>query len=295
MKPWKPLSGGSIDFFSTPISVCMEIDKEIQAYYNTGIEKDRLNTDVFQLERERTEEILLRFIPKNRSKILDVGGGTGHYAFWLKEKGHEVHLVDPVRFNIDAAKAEAKKRKLVPDSIQLAEARDLPWEDNRFDVVLLMGPLYHLTKKKDREEALKEASRVTKNGGLVMAVGISRYASLMDGFFRNMIKDPDFFQIVDQDIATGQHRNFTDKLAYFTTAYFHHPEALQKEIREAGLHIESTIAIESFGWLIPDFIKKWAEKDYKPLLLESIRRVETQDDLLSISAHFMVVARKAKE
>ena len=270
----------------------MEIDKEIQAYYNTGIEKDRLNTDVFQLERERTKEILLRYIPDDRSKILDVGGGTGHYSFWLKEHGHEIHLVDPVRFNIDAARKEAKERKLAPDSIQLAEARDLPWDDNQFDVVLLMGPLYHLTNKDERSEALKEAFRVTKNGGQVIIEGISRYASLMDGFFRNMIKDPDFFQIVEQDISTGQHRNFTDKLAYFTTAYFHHPEELEKEVKQAGLKIKSTLAVESFGWLIPDFIKKWAEKDYQPLLLESIRKVESNRDLMSISAHFMVIANK---
>lgn len=270
----------------------MEIDKEIQAYYNTGIEKGRLNTDVFQLEKERTEEILQRYIKKNRSRILDVGGGTGHYSFWLKDQGHEVHLVDPVRFNVDAAKKEAKDRKLAPDSIQVAEARDLPWDDESFDLVLLMGPLYHLTNADARSEAIEEAYRVTRKGGMVISVGISRYASLMDGFFRNMIKDPDFFQIVETDISSGQHRNFTNKLAYFTTAYFHNPEELEAEIKQAGLRIVDTIAIESFGWLIPDFIKKWAEKDYRPLLLESIRKVEKNRDLMSMSAHFMVVGNK---
>lgn len=270
----------------------MEIDREIQAYYNTGIEKDRLSTDVFQLERERTEEIVKRYLPDTRCRILDVGGGTGHYAFWLKELGHEVHLVDPVRFNIDAAREEAKVRKLAPDTIRRAEARELPWEEDYFDIVLLMGPLYHLTDKQEREKALQEACRVTRKGGLVIAVGISRYASLMDGFFRNMIKDPDFFQIVEEDIHSGQHRNFTNKLAYFTTAYFHHPEELEMEIREAGWTVESTIAVESFGWLVPDFIHKWAEKDFRPLLLESIRKVEQKRDLLSISAHFMVVGSK---
>lgn len=270
----------------------MKIDKEIQAYYNTGIEKDRLKSDVFQLEKERTEEILMRYIPKKRSTILDVGGGTGHYSFWLKDQGHEVHLVDPVRFNVDAAKEDAGIRKLAPDSIHLAEARNLPFEDDIFDFVLLMGPLYHLTKKSDREDALKEAYRVTRKGGTVFSVGISRYASLMDGFFRNMIKDPDFFQIVEEDISTGQHRNFTNKLAYFTTAYFHHPAELMSEVKASGLHVEKTIAIESFGWLIPDFMNKWVKKEYQPLLLESIRKVEENMDLLSLSAHFMVVGTK---
>jgi ubiquinone/menaquinone biosynthesis C-methylase UbiE len=270
----------------------MEIDKEILSYYNTGVEKDRLYTDIFQLEKERTEEIIQRFLPESKIKILDVGGGTGHYSFWLKEQAHEVHLVDPVRFNIDEARNIARERKNVPESIILAEARDLPFEDNTFDLILLMGPLYHLTRKEERNEALKESLRVLKKGGRMLAVGISRYASLFDGFFRNLIKDPDFFQIVESDISTGQHRNFTNKLAYFTTAYFHFPEELNMEIREAGFLTKEMIAIESFGWLIPDFVKKWAMEDYQPLLLESIRRVEKNMDLMSLSAHFMVEAIK---
>ncbi len=271
----------------------MEIDREILAYYNTGVEKGRLETDIFQLERERTEEIISRYLPDHKIKILDIGGGTGHYSFWLKEQAHEVHLVDPVRFNIDEAKNEANRRKNAPDSIKLAEARELGFEDNYFDLVLMMGPLYHLTRLEDRQEALKESLRVLKKGGTLLAAGITRYASLFDGFFRNLIKDPDFFQIVDQDIATGQHRNFSNKLAYFTTAYFHFPEDLKKEIAEGGFEVKEMIAIESFGWLIPNFVKKWAEKDYRPLLLESIRRVEKNPDLMSMSAHFMVTANKS--
>ena len=245
----------------------MDIDKEIIAYYNTGIESDRLETDIFQLEKERTQEIISRYLDESPRSILDVGGGAGHYSFWLTRLGNEVHLLDPVSVNIDAAKSKAEKSNILLNSIQVGEARQLPWEDGKFDIVLLMGPLYHLGKKEERIDALKESYRVLKKGGLLFAAGISRYASLFDGFFRNMIKDPDFFQIVEQDITTGQHRNFTDKLAYFTTAYFHQPEELTAEIEESGFTCDKLLAIESFGWLIPEFIKKWAEKDYRPLLL----------------------------
>lgn len=270
----------------------MEIDKEILSYYSTGVEKDRLHTDIFQLEKERTEEIITRYLTDRKMKILDVGGGTGHYTFWLKEQAHEVHLIDPVRFNIDEAKKQAARGRHIPDSIQLGEARDLPFEEDTFDIVLLMGPLYHLTRKEERKEALKESLRVLKKGGLLLAAGITRYASLFDGFFRNLIKDPDFFQIVEQDISTGQHRNFSNKLAYFTTAYFHFPDELKKEVSDAGFSELDMLAVESYGWLIPDFIKKWAEKDYRPLLLESIRKVERNEDLMSMSAHFLVTGKK---
>ena len=270
----------------------MEIDKEIIAYYNTGIESDRLETDIFQLEKERTQEIISRYVDDNKKIILDVGGGAGHYSFWLTKLGHEVHLLDPVSVNIETAKRKAADSKILLNSIQVGEARQLPWEDEKFDIVLLMGPLYHLEKKEQRIDALKESYRVLKKGGYLFAAGISRYASLFDGFFRNLVKDPDFFQIVEQDITTGQHRNFTQKLAYFTTAYFHQPEELKGEISESGFTCEKLIAIESFGWLIPEFIKKWAEKDYRPLLLEMIRRVEDNNDLIGLSAHFLAIGKK---
>lgn len=270
----------------------MEIDKEIIAYYNTGIESDRLETDVFQLEKERTQDIISRYLDDKPKIVLDVGGGAGHYSFWLSRLGHEVHLLDPVSVNIETAKLRAEKSKILLTSIQVGEARQLPWEDHKFDLVLLMGPLYHLGRKEQRIDALKESFRVLKKGGILFAAGISRYASLFDGFFRNLIKDPDFFQIVEQDITTGQHRNFTDKLAYFTTAYFHQPEELVADLKESGFHFEKLLAIESFGWLIPDFVKKWAEKDYRPLLLEMIRRVEENKDLLGLSAHFLGIGRK---
>jgi ubiquinone/menaquinone biosynthesis C-methylase UbiE len=270
----------------------MEIDKEIISYYNTGIESDRLETDIFQLEKERTQDIISRYLDDRPRIILDVGGGAGHYSFWLTKLGHQVHLLDPVSVNIETARKKAEKSKILLNSIQVGEARQLPWPDNKFDMVLLMGPLYHLTKKEDRIDALRESYRVLKKGGLLFAAGISRYSSLFDGFFRNLVKDPDFFQIVEQDITTGQHRNFTEKLAYFTTAYFHQPDELVSEINESGFSCNKIFAVESFGWLIPEFIKKWAEKDYRPLLLEMIRSVEENRELLGLSAHFLTVGEK---
>ena len=72
-------------------------------------------------------------------------------------------------------------------SISLGDARNLEWGDGSVDVVLLLGPLYHLPVRSDRIAALSEAFRVLKPGGLLFAVGISRFAStlsgLIDGFF----------------------------------------------------------------------------------------------------------------
>ena len=270
----------------------MKIDKEILGYYNSGIEFDRLQKDVFQLERERTKEIITRYLPQSKKKILDIGGGAGFYSFWLKGLGHEVHLVDPVEINVNKANHSDKDLKVPLDSCKTGDARKLDYKDNSIDIILFMGPLYHLVEKEERIAALLEAKRVLKTGGLIFCAGISRYASMLEGYFHEFIKDPDFFQIVDQDIETGQHRNLTNKLEYFTTAYFHMPGELEAEVVEAGFEVEKMLAVDSFGWLLPDFEKKWNDAHYKTLLMESIRRVEDNRELMSMSAHFLAVGRK---
>ncbi len=40
--------------------------------------------------------------------------------------------------------------------------------DNKYDITLLLGPLYHLYNKEDKQQALHEAIRVTKPGGVVL-------------------------------------------------------------------------------------------------------------------------------
>ncbi len=69
---------------------------------------------------------------------------------------------------------------------------------------------------------------------MILAAGISRYASLLDGLFHGLPDDAAFEHIVHQDLATGQHRNPTNHPSYFATAYFHTPQALQEEVRGAG-------------------------------------------------------------
>lgn len=79
---------------------------------------------------------------------------------------------------------------------ELGDARDLSGVTAGADAVLLLGPLYHLTEASDRASALADARRIVRPGGVVVAVGISRFASLMDGLKRRNLDDPVFRPIV---------------------------------------------------------------------------------------------------
>src|SRR5215212_5220861 len=137
-----------------------EFDENILAHYSEGIEQDRLFGGRSQLERVRTQGLLTRHLPPAPAVVLDVGGGPGVYARWLTERGYEVHLVDPVPLHVEQAQGADPK----PASATIGDARKLDWPNARVDAVLLLGPLYHLTERDDRLQALREAHRVLRPG-----------------------------------------------------------------------------------------------------------------------------------
>lgn len=269
------------------------LPNEIRAYYERGEEAQRLLTDFNQLEMARTQELLERFLPPPPAVVLDVGGGSGHYACWLAKAGYEVHLIDPVPLHVEQAQQTSHMQPEHPlASISIGDARRLERPDESADAVLLFGPLYHLIEADDRLQALREARRVLHHGGIMMAVGISRFASALDGLDSGFIDDPDFVKIVVRDLADGQHRNPTGCLDYFTTAYFHHPEELKTEVEAAGLRHESTLAVEGPGWAAKDFDQRWQDEPRRFQLLDLIRLLEAEPSLLGMSGHIMVIARK---
>ena len=264
----------------------------VKTYYNSAIEKDRLNLDIFRLEGIRTKQIIDKFLTKQALNILDVGGGAGFYSFWLTRLGHKVSLVDLSPKNIELADEYAKQHQLSLQTCEIGDATYLNFPDNQFDIVLLLGPLYHLIEEKERIKALSEAKRVLKSGGILLAAVISRYASLIDGLKRNLITDDHFEKILINDLQTGIHLNETGNPEYFTTAFFHTPVQIRNEIIKSDLKFERLVAIESVGWIVDDFNKRSKNAHYMNKIQRIVNMVESNEDLISMSPHIMAIARK---
>src|SRR5262245_11332864 len=136
-------------------------DPGIAAFYAQTPEENRLLSGDGLLELLRTRELIERHAPAPPAVALDVGGAAGVYALWLAERGYTVHLVDASPRLV----AEAQRRgagKLA--SCQVGDARKLELADQSVDVMLMLGPLYHLTEAADRARALAEARRVLRPG-----------------------------------------------------------------------------------------------------------------------------------
>jgi ubiquinone/menaquinone biosynthesis C-methylase UbiE len=268
-------------------------DDGLISHYSSGYEAARLNTHSGQLERERTRELLLRFLPKPPVRILDIGGGPGGYACWLAQRGYEVHLLDIMPLHVEMAIAASLQQPEAPlASASVGDARSLSWKSGTAGGVLMLGPLYHLTAKADRLRALTEAHRVLERGGILFAVGVSRFASTLDGVRMGYLKDPRFAQIVDRDLQDGQHRNPTNEPMYFTDTFFHRPDELRSEVAEAGFAVEGVYGVEGPGWLIQDFDDWWSTPEYRERLLKIARVLETESAAIGMSAHLMALANK---
>jgi ubiquinone/menaquinone biosynthesis C-methylase UbiE len=271
----------------------MPFNERILRYYSDADEASRLGTGWFQLEQERTRELILRHLSPAPARIIDAGGGAGVYACWLASHGHEVHLIDAVPKHVEQARTASSGQPAHPlASAEVGDARHLAQKDNFADAVLLLGPLYHLVEKEDRIACLSEARRVVRPGGLVWGAAISRFASLFDSLSNGFFTDPAFAPIVERDLEDGQHRNPTSNPAYFTDAYLHKPGELSREFLAAGFQVVELVAIEGPGWIARDFEHVWNDHVQRERLLAMVRRVEREPSILGATSHIMAIGRK---
>jgi ubiquinone/menaquinone biosynthesis C-methylase UbiE len=269
-----------------------QLAPEILDHYRAFDEAGRLRAGSGPLEFARTQEIVRHRMPPGALDVIDVGGGTGVHAIWLAGDGHRVELLDPVPEHVERARDESE-RSGVRFGARLGDARRLPFDDERFDVALLFGPLYHLPELHDRAAALREARRVLRPGGLVFVAAISRFASLFSGVRQGYLDDPRFFEIVLDDLVTGRHRNTTADPEYFTTAFFHTPELLRAEIESAGFGVAAPVAVEGPAWALGEFDRRWGDDAWRHSYLTRLRDIETERCVVEASAHIVAIGAKS--
>jgi len=203
------------------------VDVRVQEYYSgrTGWdEHTRLTARTPQgsLEHIRTQELVRQRLAPG-ARVLDVGGATGVHAAPLAADGYDVLLVDPVAEQVARAAEHGTFEARVGDARDLA-ALDLA--DDEFDAVLILGPLYHLAAREDRMRALREAVRVTRPGGTVVAGAITRLAALIGGGYE-LFGPPAWQAVLERGEAPPD--------IAFPAAHFHDAAELAGEASDAGL------------------------------------------------------------
>jgi SAM-dependent methyltransferase len=253
-------------------------------YYGRGLEADRLAAGAGQLEYERTCEILLRRLPPAPAVIADIGGGPGRYARWLAGLGYRVVHRDVVPLHVEQVRELARRACTVETA--LGDARGLDLADASVDAVLLLGPLYHLTRRADRVQALREARRVVRPGGIVFGAAISRWAARLDGFLRLRMyeRSPQFFELIGPLERTGvipplERGGFS--------GFAHRPGQLRAEFRSAGLAVADLVCVEGGAFLLDDLDERMAEPEARQVVLDCARAHERVPELLGLGPHLL--------
>jgi SAM-dependent methyltransferase len=266
-------------------------ERAIVRHYEDVIrEEDRIAAGFGRLELVRTQEILRRHLPSPPAGILDVGGATGVHASWLAADGYRVHIVDLAPRHVEKARADLGSLGV---TAELGDARRLSAADASVDVVLLLGPLYHLVDRADRVQALREARRVVRPEGIVAVAAINRFASLFDGLSQGFLFEPEFRAIVERDLLDGCHQNPDNHPHWFTTAFFHRPDELASEVDDAGLELVELVGVEGIAHWLRHLDARWETDDGPETILFAARAVESEPSLLGLSPHLVAVARAA--
>lgn len=271
-----------------------EVPDDVREHYEAHVDDEdgRLRSGLGRLELARVQEIVRRHLPPGPKRVLDVGGATGVHAEWLLADGHTVHLVDPVGAQV--AVATGRLAGTGRFTATVGDARALPVDDASADVVLLLGPLYHLLEQADRVTAWREAARAVVPGGVVLGMAISRFASLFDGLAGGFLYEDQFRRMVDTDLATGRHTNPTRHPHWFTTAYFQRPAELAEEVGLAGLDLLEVVGVEGMGGWLRHLAPDWDEPERREVILEAARAIEAEPSLAGLSPHLVAVAHRAR-
>jgi ubiquinone/menaquinone biosynthesis C-methylase UbiE len=213
-------------------------------------EWDRLDTPFSKIEFLSTLRLIDKYWP-GRGRVLDVGGGPGRYTIELLKRGYAVSLLDLSPELLAIADQQLKTLHLAVEGLYLGDARKLEaFEDNSFDVLLVMGPLYHLTTRSDRLLVLREARRVLKPGGRAIMTYLNSWGLIRTGItdFPEHYKDPQFVQSMFREGGLG-------------IWYWSNPDLAREELAEAGFQTLGYAGAEGFAGGMQPIINQLAKEN----------------------------------
>lgn len=142
-----------------------EEEKRVEGLYEIFEEEKRFASPSGKVEF-LTSLHYIKKILKPGMKILDLGAGTGAYSLALEKMGYEVTALELSKRNLEIFRSSLKGDEGI--HLHQGNAMDLSsFPKEFFDVVLLMGPLYHLEEESHRLRVLMEARGVMKKEGFL--------------------------------------------------------------------------------------------------------------------------------
>lgn len=254
--------------------------KRNEELYKLFDEESRLKSRTGLVEKITTQREIDKLINAN-SKVLDVGAGTGVYTIHLAPKVKEVTAFEPSSTNFMNLELKEKKfsniRAYNKSSFDL---KDL--EENYFDLVLIFGPMYHLSDDKDRIDVLRQAKRICKNGGHILISYINHDMVLISesiNYNLNIFSSPSY------DIRK-------QRLIDRPFIFFKVDEARQM-IEGEDIEIKDIVASDGFAEVLSKYLDEMAEESFKNYLEWHLSHCK-DSETLGATNHLLFVCKNQK-
>lgn len=261
-----------------------ELDEILNNHYsNDYTEDDRLIKDkTHQVEYITTLKYIDKYLKKG-DRVLEVGAGTGIYSLGLAKRGYQVDAVELVNDNLNILKSKITPAMNI-NAIQ-GNALDLSmYEDNTFDMTLVLGPLYHLFKEEERDKVIEEAIRVTKSGGIIYYAFILSDLTMINWGFEKGNLVPNMGVMITDDYKVINREEYIFYLTYMSDI----KKLMQEHDKQEVL---TYVATDGVGRVMSDKINEMSDEEYKHYINYHLSICE-REDLIGYSGHVLAITKK---
>ncbi len=263
----------------------MKTNQYLIEFYNHYDEDSRLTLKHGSVEFLTTMRYIEKYL-KPDDRILEIGAGTGRYSHALARQGYTVDAVELIEHNIEIF----HRNTLVDENISIIQGNALDlsaFPDNQYDITLLLGPLYHLYNKKDKQQAIREAIRVTKQGGIIFAAYVISDGCLLDeGFKRSNINVAEYVKngLLDPETFAAK----SEPKDLFELVRKEDIDDLMAEFPISRLHY---VATDGCALFMREAIDKMDDETFQLYLKYHFATCE-RIDLLGVTSHALDIFKK---
>ena len=248
-------------------------------HYNGYEEDERLLRKYNQIEYLTTMRYIKKFAKKG-AKILEIGAGTGKYSIELARQGFKVTAVDLTPRNIEILKENAKTVKNI--EAYVGDALNLNFEDNQFDIVLCLGPMYHLFNQKDKDRAISESVRVCKPNGILMFAYLTHSSIVWNyGVRKNCFSSLGYALKKDGSIKDIPQEVFS---SYFIDDF-------EEQFEKQPTTYITNVATDGMFSMMRDYVEVMNDEDFNNLIEWHFATCERLDHQ-GYSSHMLYICKK---
>ena len=261
----------------------MDTFEALTKFYSNYDEEGRLLSKHGQVEYLTTMRYIEKYL-RPGMRVLEIGAATGRYSHTLARQGYRVDAVELIQHNIDIFNTLTQPGENI--TIRQGNAMDLScFDDEIFDITLLLGPMYHLFTVEEQLQALSEAIRVTKKGGIVMAAYCGNDATIVQFCFgRGMLREQRYQELIDFETFKAS----SDPAELFQLYRIEDIDALMGNFHTQRCHFVGTDMATNYMRSVIDEM----DDAFFGLYLKYHFTICERPDMVGVSHHFLDVFRK---